>query len=236
MLDVIPPDFSQPRNDRNRSHTDCNRLFTDRGAYSAPKRNPVEQAHAGPQPYYGTKLVWRSPFEQADLANSSLVCVMLIEPALLSKLQHTAAENTSLREQVHDLQQQVTRLATAAAPPQPAKSQLLPVSTAAEQWTALSKIYGELDTEQTAFLQERPHLIPALLRTQELIYKFFDRSTKLALMLTDQDSAYPNLFIQIHTSLPQPEAAARSEQFEESWFNTESAANLVDLTANLVFV
>jgi len=102
--------------------------------------------------------------------------------------------------------------------------------------TMVTNLFGALTPELVEFLRQRPHLVPALARAHALILKHFDESTKLSLELTDQSSEYPNLFIQIHTRLPQPAAAARSEQFEESWFDTESAANLVDLTANLVFV
>lgn len=97
----------------------------------------------------------------------------------------------------------------------------------------LHKSFGTVDADSAAFIHARQHLVPALINASLLIHKFFGNETKLSLMLTDKESIYPNLFIQIHTALPN--ASEILEMFEKVWHETESNENLIDLTANLVF-
>lgn len=99
----------------------------------------------------------------------------------------------------------------------------------------LHKSFGTVDADSAAFIHARQHLVPALINASLLIQKFFGNGTRLSLMLTDKESIYPNLFIQIHTTLSQPNASEILEMFEKVWLETETSENLVDLTANLVF-
>jgi hypothetical protein len=204
-------------------------------AYFAPRSNSLARKASG----WGMAvkpLPFALPSRPVLLQIAQTVAQVLakqVNTGLLEDLHSKDCENQALIAKVNRLegivqqllQQQESRIATVAQPRTSPAQDLAPIAA----------IYGALDAEQTAFLQKRPHLIPALLRAKELLYKRFDTQPPLTLALSNGNSAYPDLFIEVHTALPMSAAAAHIESFAEQWRSEPVSDSHVDIIATLHF-
>lgn len=125
-----------------------------------------------------------------------------------SALSSKNAEATMLRHELALLRQQVQQLQAARMPDPP---------TPTVDLAPIASIYGALDTEQTAFLQQRPHLIPAVLTAKPLVQQVFGPDTPVSLELLEADQPHAHLYLLIHTTLSYQDSVLLDKAFERKW-------------------
>lgn len=100
---------------------------------------------------------------------------------------------------------------------------------------SIAAVYGALDAEQTAFLRERPHLVPILLTARPLIAEVFGNSALVSLDLIEPDQPSAHLYLLIHTKLSYRDSAALDKAFEEKWIAAVPHTIHSELTPTLQF-
>lgn len=82
---------------------------------------------------------------------------------------------------------------------------------------SIAAVYGALDAEQTAFLQERSELLPVLLQAKPIIREVFAAEAKTSLELLEVDSPSAHLCILIHTALSYPDSIPLEKALRAKW-------------------
>jgi ElaB/YqjD/DUF883 family membrane-anchored ribosome-binding protein len=108
-------------------------------------------------------------------------------------------------------------------------------STIESDLTKIASIYGALDAEQTAFLHERPYLVPILLTARLLITEVFGNGALVSLDLIEPDQPSAHLYLLIHTKLSYRDSAALDKAFEEKWIAAVPHTIHSELTPTLQF-
>lgn len=143
-----------------------------------------------------------------------------------SALSSKNAEATMLRQELALLRQQVQQLQAARTPDPPTPTvDLVPIAVN----------YCALDADQTAFLQERPGLIPVLLQARQLIRDVFTAEAKTSLELLEADSPSAHLCILIHTALSYPDSIPLEKALRAKWKATIDRKFHRELTFILYF-